>query len=194
MPFLKVDKQMKCCEYDCRACASFSATKWMDNKSVISLWNYHDPRAAHYIKRRVNGSKDKLEVSCATVIHEYNQYMGGVHLSEQMKISSEVDQRNKFRSYQRVFFDFLDICVVNSKIVYDKIQSSLAMSSINFLFTLACSVIGNFCNRKRAVPTSRPSKRSKDEKVVVVDHLLQLMQGVLIVLQKRLRAAYSFVA
>ena len=120
--------------------------------------------------------------------------MGGVHLSEQMKISSEVDQRNKFRSYQRVFFDFLDICVVNSKIVYDKIQSSLAMSSINFLFTLACSVIGNFCKRKRAVPTSRPSKRSKDEKAVVVNHLLQLVQGVLIVLQKRLRVAYSFVA
>ena len=38
-----------------------------------------------------------------------------------MKVSCEVDRRSKVRFYLRVFFDFLDISVVNSKIVYDKI-------------------------------------------------------------------------
>ena len=100
-------------------------------------------------------------------------YMGGVGLCDQMKISYEVDQRSKVRFYLWVFFNFLNISVVNSKIVYDKIQSTATMSSMGFRFSLAHSMIGTFSNRKRAIPTSRPSKRSKGEIAMVVDHLLQ---------------------
>ena len=90
-----------------------------------------------------------------------------------MKVSYEVDRRSKFRFYLRVFFDFLDISVVNSKIVYDKIQSTGAISSMDFRFSLARSLIGTFSNRKRAIPASPPSKRSKGEITMVVDHLPQ---------------------
>ena len=72
MPSLETDKQMKHSEYDWRTCASFSNTKWMDDKSVILLSNYHDYRAVHYIERRVKVSKEKLKLSCPTVIHKYN--------------------------------------------------------------------------------------------------------------------------
>ena len=99
--------------------------------------------------------------------------MGGVGLCDQMKISYEVDQRSKVRFYLWVFFNFLDISVVNSKIVYDKIQSTAAMSSMDFRFSLACSMIGTFSNRKRAIPTSQNFKRSKGEIAMVVDHLYQ---------------------
>ena len=98
---------MKRGEHDWLACDSISATKWMDNKAVMLLSNYHDPSDVYQIQRRVKGSKDKMQVSCPTVIHEYNQYMGGVDLSDQMKVYYQVDQRSKFRFYLRVFFDFL---------------------------------------------------------------------------------------
>ena len=92
-----------------------------------------------------------------------------------MKVSYEVDWRSKFRFYLQVFFDFLDISVVDSKVVYDKIQSLIVMSSsVDFWFSLACSIIRNFWNRIRAVPTSRPSKRSKGEKAITADHLPQI--------------------
>ena len=90
-----------------------------------------------------------------------------------MKVSYEVDRRSKTRFYLEAFFHFLDISVFNSKIVYDKIQSTVAMSSINFRFNLARSMIGTFSNRKRAIPTSRSSKRSTGEIATVVDHLPQ---------------------
>ena len=67
----------------------------------------------------------------------------------------------------------LDISVINSKIVYGKIQSTAAMSSMDFRFSLARSMIGTFSNKKRAIPTTRPSKRSKGEIAIVVDHLPQ---------------------
>ena len=43
--------------------------------------------------------------------------MGGVDLSDQMKVTYEVDRRSKFRFYLRVFLNFLDIAVANSKII-----------------------------------------------------------------------------
>ena len=65
----------------------------------------------------VKDSKDKVKVSCPSVIEEYNQFMEGVDLSDQMKVTYEVGRRSKSRFYLRVFFDFLDIAVVNSNIV-----------------------------------------------------------------------------
>ena len=101
--------------------------------------------------------------------------MSGIGLPNQMKVSYEVDWRSKFSFYLQVFFDFLDISFVNSKVVYDKIQSLVVMSSsMDFWFSLACSMMGNFCNWIRAVPTSRPSKRSKGEKAITADHLPQI--------------------
>lgn len=173
MPTLKNDKQLTRGEHDWLACKGITATKWMDNKSVTLLSSCHDPRVVQQIDRRVKGSKDKVKVSCPNLIHEYNQYMGGVDLSDQMKVSYQVDRRSKFRFYLRVFFDFLDVSVVNSNILYNKMDSAVAMSSMDFRFSLARSMIGKFSNRKRAVPTSRPSKRSKGESFEVVDHLPQ---------------------
>ena len=99
MPNLKTDKQMKRGEHDWLACDTISATKWMDKQSVILLSNYHNPSVVQEINRRVKGSKEKMKVSCPTVIREYNMYMGGVDLCDQVKVSYEVDRRSKVRFY-----------------------------------------------------------------------------------------------
>ena len=124
MPVLKHGKEMKRGKNDWFSSNHLSAIKWMDNKSVILLSNYFNPKETQQIERRVKGSKDKVKVTCPSVIQEYNQFMGGVDLSDQMKVTYEVDRRSKFRFYLRVFFDFLDIAIVNSKIVYNKIESA----------------------------------------------------------------------
>ena len=66
--------------YGIKTCATFSATKWMDNKfanfcQIIMILQ----------------QKTKLKVSCLTVILGYNQYMGDADLSNQMKVFHEVD-------------------------------------------------------------------------------------------------------
>ena len=66
------------------------------------------------IERIIKGLKDKVKVTCLSAIQEYNQFMGGVDLSIQMKVTYEVDRQSKFHFYLRVFFDFLGIAVVNS--------------------------------------------------------------------------------
>ena len=146
-----------------------SAIKCMDNKSVILL--YFNPKETQQIKRRVKGSKDKVKVTCPSAIQEYNQFMGDVDLSDQMKVTYEVDRRSKFRFYLRVFFDFLDIAVVNSKIVYNKTESAPSLSSLDFRYSIAQTMILKFSSRKRAVPLSRSSKRSRGPSFDIVDHL-----------------------
>ena len=62
-PTLQVDKQMKRGEHDWSACDTISATKWMDNRSVILLSNYHNPSVVQEINRRVKGSKEKVSIT-----------------------------------------------------------------------------------------------------------------------------------
>ena len=143
----------------------------MDNKSVILLSNYFNPKETQQIERRVKSSNDKVKVTCPSVIQEYNQFMGGVDLSDQMKVTYEVDRRSKFRIYLQVFFDFLDITVVNTKIVYNKIESASSLSSLDFRHSITQTMIRNFSSRKRTVLLSSPSKRSRSPSFDIVDHL-----------------------
>ena len=82
MPVLKHDEEMKRGEHDWFSSNHLSAIKWMDNNSVILLSNYFNPKETQQIERRVKGSKDKDKVTCPSVIQEYNQFMGGVDLSD----------------------------------------------------------------------------------------------------------------
>ena len=88
-----------------------------------------------------------------------------------MKVTYEVDCRSKFRFYLCLFFNFLDISIVNSKIVYSKIESAPSLSSIDFRYSIAQTMIWKFSSRKRADPQSRPSKRSRGPSFDIVDHL-----------------------
>ena len=97
--------------------------------------------------------------------------MKGVDLSDQMKVSYQVDRRSKFHFYLIVFFDFLDISAVNSKIIYDKMDFTVSMSAMDFRFSLAHSMIGKFSNKKGAGPMYQPSKKSKGESFDTVGHL-----------------------
>ena len=94
MPVLKHDKEMKCSEHDSFSLNHLSAIKWMDNKSVILLSNYFNLKEMQQVEQRVKGSKDKVKVTCPSVIQEYNHFMGGVDLSDQMKVTHEVDRQS----------------------------------------------------------------------------------------------------
>ena len=78
MPVLKHDKEMKRDEHDWFSSNHLSAIKWMENKSVILLSNYFNPKETQQIEHRVKSSKDKVKVTCPSVIQKYNQIMGGV--------------------------------------------------------------------------------------------------------------------
>ena len=103
MPVLKHDKEMKRGEHNWFSSNHLSAIKWMDNKSVILLFNCFNPKETQQIEHRVKGSKDNVKVTCPSVIQEYSQFMGDVDLSDQMKVTYEVDRQSKFSFYLRFY-------------------------------------------------------------------------------------------
>ena len=97
--------------------------------------------------------------------------MGKVNLSDLMKDFYQVDRRSKFRFYLRFFLDFFDISVMNSKIIYDKMNSTVGISVMDFCFSLAHSMIRKFSRRKESCPNASTFKKSKGESFDTVAHL-----------------------
>ena len=52
------------------------------------------------------------------VISQYNHYMGGVDHSDRLVETYARDRWSKFHNWHRLFFHFMDLCVVNSYILY----------------------------------------------------------------------------
>ena len=77
---------MKRGEHDWLSAIGLPVIKWMDNKSVILPTNCFNSKAIQQIDQRVKRS-EKVNVSCPSVVHEYNQFIGGVGFCGQMKVT-----------------------------------------------------------------------------------------------------------
>ena len=152
---------MKHGKHDSQASKTSSSRNWMNSISVILLFNYHDPKVVKDIERQVKELKDKEKVSCLTSNHEYNQYMGGVDLTHQMYVSDQFGRRSKGRFYLSLylFFDILDTGVMNFKIIYDKMDSTVRMSAMDFHLSLAHLMVEKFSNQEKSCPNKSIFKK-----------------------------------
>ena len=55
-------------------------------------------------------------------------------LSVKKKVAYQLDHKSKFRFYLRMFFNLIDIAIVNSHIVYMKLDNSISLLDFNNLF------------------------------------------------------------
>ena len=60
-----------------------------------------------------------------------------------------------------MFFDLIDIALVNNHVVYAKLGNEISL--LNFKFVVAKAFIDRYSNHKRLHPTSRPRKRKSYE-------------------------------
>lgn len=92
------------------------AIKWIDNKAVHVLSNFHDPKEIVQVKRKQK-SGEKINVSCPAVIYDYNQNMNCVDRFDQLKAVYEMDRKSK-KWWHRIFFYFVDAAIVNSYVLH----------------------------------------------------------------------------
>ena len=76
----------------------------------------------------------------------YNASMSGVDVIDQETAAYWLDCKSKFRFYLRMFFDLIDIAIVNSHIVYTKLGNSISL--LDFKIVVAKSLIGRYNNRQ----------------------------------------------
>ncbi|CAH0725058.1 unnamed protein product, partial [Brenthis ino] len=94
-----------------------AVTKWADNKCVTLASSYAADNRETFVKRCCKASKSKVDVTCPTVISEYNQHMGGVDLAGMFVSLYRTGSKSR-KWYKRIYYHLVDICVNNSWLVY----------------------------------------------------------------------------
>lgn len=93
--------------------------KWKDTKDVCVLSTFHEATGTDQAKRRkkIDGKYQEMLVDIPPAIKSYNQSMGGVDLSDQLlQYYAVLRKANKW--WKTLFFHFIDVCVVNSYILF----------------------------------------------------------------------------
>ncbi|XP_014663289.1 PREDICTED: piggyBac transposable element-derived protein 4-like [Priapulus caudatus] len=83
-----------------------AACVWKDKKPVYVVSNAHCPRIITNVKRRTHDGS-RIQVSSPQMVSEYNNYMGGVDLLDQMKGCYGYSRKSK-RWWLRLLYHFVD--------------------------------------------------------------------------------------
>ena len=84
------DKSMKRGDVACFTSNGIFYVKWMDKKAAYMVSNYLSAFPTTEIKRRKKGSCQKESFKCPAVVKQYNEYMGGVDIMDQKKLSTSL--------------------------------------------------------------------------------------------------------
>ena len=132
--------------------------KWMDRKLVFLLSNFHDPETFEIIQRKEkNGGKQNVQ--CPTAISDYNKYMGGVDRADQRKESYSLDRKSK-RFWHRIFFNFLNIALSNSFVLF-KNRNNSNMTYLSFLSSITTALIDTEKVNRRTSSSIYINKKNK---------------------------------
>ena len=89
--------------------------------------------------------------------------MDVVDLMDQLESAYQLDQRSKFRFFLRLFFDLFDVALVNSFIVYKKLENK-DLTLKEFKICIALKLIASFASKKLSSPNHHPSKHTKAQR------------------------------
>lgn len=136
--------------------------KWMDKKPILFISNFHNPQDVCNVTRRAKDGSP-ITVHCPTLVKNYNQFMGGVDKADMLKAIYELDRKSK-KWWHRIFFHFLDVCVVNAYIIYKETAAYHSAACINlkeFKLSVGVGLIGAASSNAPHKGRKRSSTESK---------------------------------
>ena len=120
---------------------------------IIVLSTSH---SAKMVTKTVRG-KEKTKPAA---VADYNQYMGGVDISDRI-IYHYASERATHRYWKKIFFNFLDIALMNSYILYTTSTGQKTMDRRKFVISIVESLcLNNLLARgpqQRAAPMQQPA-------------------------------------
>ena len=126
MPTFSWDKNLKRVIAKLKTCTNVICVKWMDSQTVTLIRsNVGNLNQILSVLPCQKGASSKSTVPCPIIVKKYNQSMGGVDLCDQYTAAYHLDRRSKFPFYLRIFFDLMDVAMVNSFIIYDTLHPNL---------------------------------------------------------------------
>ena len=122
--FVRQKSQKSDCKF--KTCTDVICVKWIDNQAVTMIGsNVGNLIQMLSVLSCQKVASSKSAVPCPIIVKKYNQGMGGVDLCGQYTAPYHLDQRSKFTFYLRIFFDLMDVAMVNGFIIFDKLHPNL---------------------------------------------------------------------
>ena len=172
--YLKQDKTMQRGYFDYRVANDIVFYKWMDNKPVTVVSDFHGTDTAKVSRRLRDGSRKKFD--CPLAVKEYNMCMGGVNLAE-LRCAANGRSPKSLKWWQHIFFWLLDRTLANSFVVFKQLtHENVTMliyqrHAVQSLITLAkppklgCPVSNTTSSDSQSVPKKRKSNYSVNKSV-----------------------------
>lgn len=126
-------------EFRCRG--HLTALAWMDRKTIHFLSNFHDPNDMTTATRR-NKDGTQVEVPMPKLVKDYNKYMGGCDLNDQM--TRLYKSRRHYRWPRRLFIKFIMWAFFNSYVLYQEKTKPKKPSFRKYVDSLCLSLVGDY--------------------------------------------------
>nr|XP_039258488.1 piggyBac transposable element-derived protein 4-like [Styela clava] len=151
---------------------------WLDNRPVYFLSTIHYPEHEpgvpekdKWVKRRGRRGKPVDDIPCPPLLHDYNNYMGGVDFNDAMRKYYNIGRRSN-SWYRRIFFYIVEVALHNSAVVAKAIvpdNEKYKFSSLKWRKELVTELIGGF--RTERVPPRRSAEHTAQRIQNVGPHL-----------------------
>lgn len=115
------------------------ACKWFDNKSVHVVSNYIGPEPTDQVKRWSVEHKSRIPIERPAIVKEYNSFMGAIDLHDMLVEIYRTDIKCK-RYYIRIIFHIVDMCIVNSWLMYKRHCKQLNIMKYDSLLTFKMNI------------------------------------------------------
>ncbi|KAM4550617.1 piggyBac transposable element-derived protein 2-like isoform 1-T1 [Fundulus diaphanus] len=100
------------------------AVKWFDYRGMIVASTFASAQPVSNIQKWDRKLKQKVSVECPSIISLHNKFVAGVDALDALITSHRIQIRSK-KYYQRLFFHFVDVVIVNSWLLYRRDCESL---------------------------------------------------------------------
>jgi hypothetical protein len=91
---------------------------WHDKRDVLLLSTNSDPRSDGTVENKIENGKQKTQILCPNAVMNYTRNMGGEDLNDQLRQYYGVGHSSK-KWWKFVFHFIINVCIVNSFILYD---------------------------------------------------------------------------
>ncbi|XP_029824862.2 piggyBac transposable element-derived protein 4 [Ixodes scapularis] len=165
LPKLQADKEMERGNTDWSVSdESVCCMKWKDKRTVHLLSNFHDLTQEAEVDRK-NKDGTVTKVPCPAALYDYNKNMNFVDKFDQMKGQYEIDRKST-KWWHRIFFPFLDCCVVNAYIIFREIEEAERMTMKDFRHSVISSLtaeaqVASKAKRRSSTDAAVQLKKSK---------------------------------
>ena len=103
--------------------------QWNDSRPVVAISNFESVNPVHSGSRWSRADRKRIPVPIPHLIHNYNQYMGGVDLLDRFLSDYRPKLRNK-KWWWNIFANFLNMAVVAAWRLHRSLKGE--MSHLNF--------------------------------------------------------------